>query len=148
VRFGGAGACFPLLFVVRRICTTEPDFPVDENVLSFDDESAKRGGEMRFHRSLLRSASNSLTGKRRDDLFNLLLLLVLLSDMSAHLRLLAHLRSQARLRRCTRSALQLLLYRFDDRGFLKWRGLHSKSPQRKVAISLPETYAQDRDGCT
>lgn len=39
VRLGGAGAVLPRLFVVRLICTTEPDFPVDENVLIFDDES-------------------------------------------------------------------------------------------------------------
>jgi hypothetical protein len=41
VRFGGAGACFPRLLVVRRICTTEFDFPVDENVLNFDEESER-----------------------------------------------------------------------------------------------------------
>lgn len=41
VRFGGAGAVFPRLFVVLRICTTELVFPVDENVLNFDEESAK-----------------------------------------------------------------------------------------------------------
>lgn len=38
VRFGGAGAVFPFLFVVLLICTIEPVLPVDENVLNFDDE--------------------------------------------------------------------------------------------------------------
>lgn len=34
VRFGGAGACLPRLFVVRLICTLA--FPLVENVLNFD----------------------------------------------------------------------------------------------------------------
>lgn len=36
VRFGGAGAVFPRLFVVRRIWTFAAIFPPVENVLSFD----------------------------------------------------------------------------------------------------------------
>lgn len=34
VRFGGAGACLPRLFVVRLICTLA--LPLVENVLNFD----------------------------------------------------------------------------------------------------------------
>lgn len=38
VRLGGAGAVFPFLLVVLRICTAEFVLPVDEKVLNFDDE--------------------------------------------------------------------------------------------------------------
>ena len=37
VRFGGAGAVFPFLFVVLLICTAELGF-ADEKVLNFDEE--------------------------------------------------------------------------------------------------------------
>lgn len=90
VRLGGAGACLPRLFVVLRICTTEPDFPVDENVLSLDDESVKRRS---FNCGAMESFFHSFTRLWRDGLLInlLLLLLVLLRNVSSHLRLLSHL---------------------------------------------------------
>lgn len=96
MRFGGAGACFPRLLVVRRICTTDPDFPVDEKVLSLDDESKMIRADFQLQRNSFCCTKKYLTGKRSNRLLIhllLLLLLVLLSHMRSHLGLLPHLGS-------------------------------------------------------
>lgn len=58
VRFGGAGAVLPFLFVVRRICTFTL-LPLVENVDNFDDD---------VPRSACKKSSNHFTSSGCDQL--------------------------------------------------------------------------------
>lgn len=85
VRLGGAGAVFPRLLVVLRICTPAVAGLI-ENVLSFELEPASAARGRLIWDEIETCTIYHITRNRSDDRF------MLRSWLSTHLWLLAHLR--------------------------------------------------------